>query len=107
MKLAQCVLEMAASYRSEFIPDQYRVFVKKDSEDGILNVGRYVVGRTNEGILGLFSIPSVSAISVRIPDERVSRLLELKFDDFSEVQDRVTETLLGRGYQEITDITKV
>lgn len=106
MKLAQCVLEMAASYRSEFVPEEYRVFVKKDSDDVTLNVGRYVVGKTHEGVVGLFSIPSVSAIPVHIPNERVARLLESKFENFSEVRERIIETLLGQGYQEITDIAK-
>lgn len=108
ISLAQRVLEMAAAYRNEFVPGRYRTFVKKD-EEGLTIAGRYVVGETVDGERGLFSIPSVSAMPSKIPDERVARLLGLKktkIDDFSKVEKKVIQVLINKGYVDITNIAK-
>lgn len=109
INLAQQVLEMAAAYRSEFVPGQYRTFVKKDDKGLASSFGRYVVGKTVDGEYGLFSIPSVSAMPSQIPNERVARLLGLKkkkLDDFSKVEQKVIQVLLDKGYVDITDIQR-
>lgn len=106
INLAQRVLEMAAAYRNEFVPGRYRTFVKKD-DAGLTIAGRYVVGETVDGECGLFSIPSVSAMPAKIPDERVARLLEMKkerIEKFSEVESKVVLKLLSNGYVDITNI---
>lgn len=108
--LSRQVIEEMTPYRVEFLPEHFIVLAKDsevtDGETEIFSIGRYVIGRTNEGVNGLFSVPSVTAIPVQIPNERVERLLGEKFECFETVSNRVVELLIMKGYRDITLLEK-
>jgi len=108
--LSRQVIEEMTPYRVEFLPEHFIVLAKDsevmDEETETFSIGRYVIGRTNEGVNGLFSVPSVTAIPVQIPNERVERLLGEKFECFETVSNRVVELLIMKGYRDITLLEK-